>query len=604
MQKVASNKVNKDLLKEYISFIPKSYKFKSETAKKVFAVIYHYSKLNDNNSFTLGQETIAFETGLSTKQIGRTVKLLANDYNYLNYQRGYTNTNSTYTVLIPSESIILNQMSAPNVSTQMSSLNVPTQTIENEVVNPQMSPLENSGDVRTKCPTNNNINNNINNNFNFNNNTNMVNNKENSVYSNNSINLKEMELIGKLLERIEVLESNQNKTTLLIENLINNFTTSIENKEISKLTEKVLQLEEEVEKKSNEITHLNERLDKAGKLFVELRKSVYTSTSTVGMVKESIINTTSNIENSKNSTSTTSSGKSEYIQAIDKFYKSKNSKDFEKAEEALDTLNSLVEEGKLNDYQIRKVADCKKYFEEEKAKGTTNNTTNIDNNNFYTLQNNFYKTLNGKGEDKFDSLTTTLKELEELKLSDSKQKENLKKIEEIYVKTLGGEVRSYYFKEFKAYRNAFKIINQKGDKDKLYELAKRFCDYLNSLKKASKTLLKSAQLENAVNYENGLWDNDITSFKKEYEKEASLSLQKIEGGTTAHTDTENRSEGLKSGKNGVISVETVTVTPQNKAEGVIFSPKKAVDIDSVEAELDDIMSNLQQGQTPNYDMNF
>ena len=564
----SNNKVNKDLLKEYISFIPKSYKFKSETAKKVFAVIYHYSKLNDKNSFTLGQETIAFETSLSTKQIGRTVKVLANDYKYINYQRGYTNTNSTYTVLIPSENIISNQMSPLNVSTEMSPLNVPTQSVENEIVNPQMSSLENSGDVLTKCPTNNNINNNsnfnnnINNNSNFNNNinnnTNMVNNKENSTYSNNSINLKEMELIGKLIERIEVLETNQNKTTLLIENLFNNFTTSIENKEISKLTEKVLQLEEEVEKKSNEITHLNERLDKAGKLFVQLRNSVYTSTSTVGMVKE---NTTSNIENSKNSTSTTSSGKTEYIQAIDKFYKSKNSKDFEKAEEALNALYSLVEEGKLNDYQIRKVGDCKKYFEEEKAKGTTNKTTNIDNNNFYTLQNNFYKTLNGKEEDKFDSLTTILKELEELKLSDNKQKENLKKIEEIYVKTLGGEVRSYYFKEFIAFRNVFKVINQKGDKDKLYQLAERFCDYLNSLKNVSKTLLKGAQLENAVNYENGLWDNDITSFKKEYEKEASLSLQNVESGITTHTNQENRSESLKSGKNKVLTnINTIEVS--------------------------------------------
>ena len=560
----SNNKVNKDLLKEYISFIPKSYKFKSETAKKVFAVIYHYSKLNDKNSFTLGQETIAFETSLSTKQIGRTVKVLANDYKYINYQRGYTNTNSTYTVLIPSENIISNQMSPLNVSTEMSPLNVSTQSIEDETVNPQMSSLENSGDVLTKCPTNNNINNNsnFNNNINNNTNTNMVNNKENSTYSNNSINFKEMELIGKLIERIEVLENNQNKTTLLIENLFNNFTSINESKE----NEKVLLLEEVVEKQAREITHLNERLDKAGKLFVQLRKSVYTSTSTVGMVKENTTNTTSNIENSKNSTSTTSSDKSEYIQAIDKFYKSKNSKDFEKAEEALDTLNSLVEEGKLNDYQIRKVADCKKYFEEEKAKGTTNKTTNIDNNNFYTLQNNFYKTLNGKEEDKFDSLTTTLKELENLKLSDDKQKENLKKIEEIYVKTLGGEVRSYYFKEFLAYRNVFKVINQKGEKDKLYQLAERFCDYLNSLKNVSKTLLKGAQLENAVNYENGLWDNDITSFKKEYEKEVSLSLQKIEGGTTTHTNQENRSESLKSGKNEVLRNANTIEVPETEVE--------------------------------------
>ena len=161
-----NNKVNRDLLKEYISFIPSDYKFESETAKKVFAVIYHYSKLNNNNSFTLGQETIAFETGLSTKQIGRTVKVLTRDYKYINYQRGYTNSNSTYTVLTPSENIISNQMSSLNVPTEMSSLNVPTQNIEDEEVNPQMSALKTSGDIYTKCPiNNNNYNNNINTNI-------------------------------------------------------------------------------------------------------------------------------------------------------------------------------------------------------------------------------------------------------------------------------------------------------------------------------------------------------------------------------------------------------------------------------------------------------
>lgn len=562
-----NNKVNKDLLKEYISFIPKDYKFENETAKKVFAVLYFYSNLNNHQPFTIGQRQIADETMLSQMTVSRAMKILMEKYKYVACQKGHLKVNSTYQILSPviETSMIKNDtfqkdpMFQQNVSIKMiDDVSINTTDIEGvtDVEDNQMFQYQNTSDdlgqMFHKYNNNNKFNNNINNN------TNMVNNKENSTYSNNSINLKEMELIGKLIERIEVLETNQNKTTLLIENLFNNFTTSIENKEISKLTEKVLQLEEEVEKKSNEITHLNERLDKAGKLFVQLRNSFYTSTSTVGMVKE---NTTSNIENSKNSTSTTSSGKSEYIQAIDKFYKSKNSKDLEKAEEALDTLNSLVEEGKLNDYQIRKVGDCKKYFEEEKAKVTTNNTTNIDNNNFYTLQNNFYKTLNGKEEDKFDSLTTILKELEELKLSDSKQKENLKKIEEIYVKTLGGEVRSYYFKEFIAYRNVFKVINQKGEKDKLYELAKRFCDYLNSLKNVSKTLLKGAQLENAVNYENGLWDNEITGFKKEYEKEASLSLQNVEDNKTIHTNQENRSESLKSDKNEVLTnINTIKVS--------------------------------------------
>lgn len=570
-----NNKVNKDLLKEYISFVPKDYKFENETAKKVFAVLYFYSNLNNHQPFTIGQRQIADETMLSQMTVSRAMKILMEKYKYVACQKGHLKVNSTYQILSPviETSMIKNDtfqkdpMFQQNVSIKMiDDVSINTTDIEEvtDVEDSQMFQYQNTSDDLGQMFHKYNNNNKFNNKHN--NNTNMINNKENSTYSNNYINLKEMELIGKLLERIEVLESNQNKTTLLIENLFNNFTTSIESKEISKLTEKVLQLEEKLEKKNTEITQLNERLDKAANLFIQLRNSV-TCTPKLEVRKENSTNTTSNIENSKNNTnntnnsiSTTLSGKTEYIQAIDKFYKSKNSKNFEQAEEALNTLNSLVEEGKLNDYQIEKVSDCKKYFEEEKTKGTTN-TTNIDNNNFYTLQNNFYKTLNGKEEDKFDSLTATLKNLEELKLSDSKQKENLKKIEEIYVKTLSDKVRVYYFKEFIAYRHAFQVLNAKCEKENMYKLSVRFCDYLNSLKNVSKTILKGAKLENAVNYENGLWDNDITSFKKEYEKKAPLSLQNVEDGTTAHINQENRPENLKSGKNeDLTNINTIEVS--------------------------------------------
>ena len=579
-----NNKVNRDLLKEYISFIPSDYKFESETAKKVFAVIYHYSKLNDNNSFTLGQETIAYETGLSTKQIGRTVKVLTRDYKYINYQRGYTNSNSTYTVLIPSENIISNQMSPLNVPTEMSPLNVPTQNIDSEEVKPQMSALKTSGDIYTKCP--------INNNNNYNNNnidTNIVEisniDRLNNSKDNKEKVKKEMatQIEEKLLERIEVMENNQEKMATLLERLMEKSTTSTfeekRNEEVEGLKVKISQLEETVEKQAEEITHLNERLDKAGKAFLELRNSIKSTTSTSTQVEEKKTYTTQPTY-STNVDKSYSKEKGEYVEAIKAFYDFKREGKIDDCQKMVETLNKLAQTGKLTDYQLQKIEKCEEILGESErhlrryTKLPEYPTIRLG---FSDLQYKFYSILKRKdfSEEDFKELTKVVKEIEEI---DHLPKEKFDKIIDIYANTMAKvpERKKAYFTEYYAYRNAFRTMLGRGDDEELiYQLCQKYSDYLITYRQIPREILKKADMDDALLYPKGCWSDEVIRWKWNYEKKASTSLQKEESGTTDHTDQENVSEGLKTTKNEVLTdintaeiSETKTEEPETTNEEV------------------------------------
>lgn len=572
-----NNKVNKDLLKEYISFIPSNYKFESETAKKVFAVIYHYSKLNNNNSFTLGQETIAFETGLSTKQIGRTVKVLTRDYKYINYQRGYTNSNSTYTVLIPCENIISNQMSSLNVSTEMSSLNVLTQNIESEEVNPQMSALKTSGDIYTKCPINNN------NNYNNNLNTNIVEisniDRLNKSKDNKEKVKKEMATLleEKLLERIEVMENNQEKMATLLERLMEKSTlpTSTfeekKNEEVEDLKAKLSQVEETVEKQAEEITHLNERLDKAGKAFLQLRNSIKstTSTSTPTQVVEKKTYTTqptysTNVDNSF------SKEKGEYVEAIKAFYDFKREGKIDDCQKMVETLNKLAQTGKLSNYQLQKIEKCEEILGESErhlrryTKLPEYPTIRLG---FSDLQYKFYAILKRKdfSEEDFKELTKVVKEIEEIDLP----KEKFDKIIDIYTNLLAKdpERKKAYFTEYYAYRQAFRTMLGRGDDEELiYQLCQKYSDYLLTFRQVPREILKKANMEEVLLFSKGCWSDEAIRWKLNYEQKASLSLQKEESGTTDHTEEENVSEGLKTAKNEILTDINSTKISETKTE--------------------------------------
>lgn len=549
-----NNKVNKDLLKEYISFIPSDYKFESETAKKVFAVIYHYSKLNNNNSFTLGQETIAYETGLSTKQIGRTVKVLTRDYKYINYQRGYTNSNSTYTVLIPSENIISNQMSSLNVPTEMSSLNVPTQNIEDEEVNPQMSALKSSGDIYTKCPINNN------NNYNNNLNTNIVeiSNIDRLNKSKDNKEKVEKEMATKIeenfLKRLETMAT-------LLERLMEKSTTSTfeekKNEEVEGLKAKLSQVEETVEKQAEEITHLNERLDKAGKAFLELRKAITTSTPTQVEEKTTYTQPTYSVDNSF------SKEKGEYVEAIKAFYDFKRENNLEECRKMFEALQKLAQTGKLTDYQLQKIEKCEEILGEW---GKANNQRCES--NFSRYQTKFYDILKKEDfkEEDFKELTKLVKIIQYLP---NLPKENFNKIVDIYANLLAKdpERKKAYFTEYYAYRNAFRTMLQKGDEEELiYKLCQKYSEYLLTFRQVPREILKKANMEEVLLFSKGCWSDEAIRWKWNYEKKASTSLENVEDGTTDHADQESLSEGLKSGKNKELTSVNSAYNPPIRIE--------------------------------------
>lgn len=562
-----TNKVNRDLLKEYISFIPSDYKFESETAKKVFAVIYHYSKLNDNNSFTLGQETIAYETGLSTKQIGRTVKVLTRDYKYINYQRGYTNSNSTYTVLIPSENIISNQMSPLNVPTEMSSLNVSTQNIEDEKVSPQMSALKSSGDIYAKCPINNN------NNYNNNINTNIDKVSNIDIFKNSKDKKEkvEKEMATKIeenfLKRLEtmatLLERLMEKSTLP--------TSTFEekkNEEVEGLKAKLSQLEETVENQAREITHLNERLDKAGKAFLQLRNSINSTSIKVEEKKPYTTQPTysTNVEN------TYSKEKGEYVKGIKAFYDFKREGKLEECQKMVLTLQKLTQTGKLTEDQIHKIDKCEEILGEWERKLVGYHTQCYNDitgrMNFSSYQACFYDILKRKdfSEDDFKELTDVVKIIQFLP---NLPKENFQKIIDIYANTMAKdpERKKAYFIEYYAYRNAFHTMLQKGeDEELIYKLCQKYSEYLLTFRQLPKEILKKAGMEDVLLYSKGCWSDEAIRWKWNYEQKASTNLQKVESGITDHTEEENVSEGLKTTKNEVLTDVNTSEISETKPE--------------------------------------
>lgn len=601
MQKVASDKEKKDLLKEYISFIPTGYNFDNETAKKVFAVLYFYSHLNNHQPFTIGMRTIADDAMISTMTVSRNMNLLIEKYKYVVCQKGHLKVNSTYQILSPStETSIVTSTETLNKNDmlqrgQMLQQNVTTKLIDDvtityvdneqvtEVGNEQMLQCVTEGSQKGEMLHNNN------NKFNYNlkhkhkHSINSIKTKINSSNKHMRKNTKKEKaktyaLLSLLTSKIEVLSENQNKTTQVLEKFLTNApqTPTVESEELKTLSDKVLQLEETVSKQSEKIEYLNSCLEKSRHAYKELKDEIAKSKNTNAYAPTLVGNSSIETKQSICLSATPSPSMvereqtdSQYKQLISAFYSSKKSKNLTEASKHLKSLESLAQTGALNKHQLEQISNAKKFLEEDLRKSSTGKikTYALDSQPWETEE---YTEWCSQTKALWDkaicvSSITSIEDFRLLKEVIGRADEILANAQDLYHSKKKPELEAYrkFLSKFKLDHLSAK--NYSGNLDKMKRL------YTETCEKA---------------------------------KKACMSAQNGVGGTTAHTDTENRSEGLKSGKNGVISVETVTVTPQNKAEGVIFSPKKAVDIDSVEAELDNIMSNLQQGQTPNYDMNF
>ena len=578
-----NNKVKKDLLKEYISFLPKDYKIENETAKKVFAVLYFYSKMNEHQPFTIGQRTIAEDAMLSQMTVSRSMNVLIEKYKYVECKKGHLKHNSTYQILPPSIETSVNKndmfqqdpMFQQNVSTKMiHDVSINTTDTEGVTLNQksQMFQCDSEGKKVDQMFHKYNYNNNLN--------TNIVEisniDRLNKSKDNKEKVKKEMatQIEEKLLERIEVMENNQEKMATLLERLLEKSTlptSTFEEKkdeEVENLKAKLSQLEETVEKQAEEITHLNERLDKAGKAFLQLRNSI-NSTST--QVEEKKTYTTqptysTNVEN------TYSKEKGEYVKAIKAFYEHKHEGKFEEQKNDLETLLKLAQTGKLTDYQLQKINKCEEIVgEDERILRGWQDPLKYGYNgrmNFSAYQSKFYDILKKENfsEEDFKELTKVVKKIE---VFDHIPKENFNKIIDIYANTMAKEPerKKVYFTEYYAYRNAFRTMLQKGDDAELiYKLCQKYAEYLLTFRQVPREILRKAGMEEVLLFSKGCWSDEAIRWKWNYEKKASTSLQKEESGTTDHTEEENVSEGLKTVKNEVLTDVNTTKISETKVE--------------------------------------
>ena len=581
-----NNKVKKDLLKEYISFLPKDYKIDNEAAKKVFAVLFWYSHQNDHQPFTIGQRQLADETMLSLMTVNRAVNLLTEKYNYVNYQKGHLKQNSTYQILSPVTVPSTVPQMIKNDMVQRGQMVQQNGTIK-MIVDGTINPTDNEEVICTKVDQNGTVSNTLGNfdemvhkyklkyNLKYNTNSNNSNKHMSNISLKEKVEKENSTLLEeKLLERIEVMENNQEKMATLLERLMEKSTTSTnfeekENEEVEGLKAKLSQLEEKVKKQAEEITHLNERLDKAGKAFLELRKAITTSTLT--QVEEKKTYTTqptysTNVDNSY------SKEKGEYVEAIKAFYDFKRENKLEECRKMVETLQKLAQTGKLTDYQIQKIEKCEEILGESERilKGWQDPLKYGYNGrmNFSAYQSKFYDILKKENfsEEDFKELTKVVKKIE---VFDHIPKENFNKIIDIYANTMAKEPerKKVYFVEYYAYRQAFRTMLGKGDDEELiYNLCQKYSNYLLTFRQVPREILKKAGMEDVLLYSKGCWSDEAIRWKWNYEKKASTSLQKEESGTTDHTEEENVSERLKTTKNEVLTDVNTSEISETKVE--------------------------------------
>lgn len=581
-----NNKVKKDLLKEYISFLPKDYKIENEAAKKVFAVLFWYSHQNDHQPFTIGQRQLADETLLSLMTVNRAVNLLTEKYKYVNYQKGHLKVNSTYQILSPSiETSTVPQM-IKNDMVQRDQMVQQNGTIK-MILDGTINPTDNEKVICTNVDQNGTVPNTLGNfdemvhkyklkyNLKYNTNSNNSNKHMSNISLKEKVEKENSTLLEeKLLERIEVMENNQEKMATLLERLLEKSTsTNFEekkNEEVEGLKAKISQLEETVEKQAEEITHLNERLDKAGKAFLELRNSIKSTTSTPTQVEEKTTYTqptySTNVDNSY------SKEKGEYVKAIKAFYELKRESKLEECQKMLEKLNKLAQTGKLTDYQVEKIDKCESILGEWERKLTGYHTHCYNDitgrMNFSSYQSKFYEILKKEdfSEEDFKELTKVVKIIQFLP---NLPKENFNKIIDIYSNLLAKdpERKKAYFTEYYAYRQAFRTMLGKGeDEELIYKLCQKYADYLLTFRQLPREILKKAGMEDVLLYSKGCWSDEAIRWKWNYEQKASTSLQNGESGTTDHTEGENVSEGLKTTKNEVLTDINTTEISETKVE--------------------------------------
>ena len=606
--KYVDNKANKDLLKEYISFIPTAYNFDNETAKKVFAVLHFYSHLNNHQPFTIGQRQIADESMLSQMTVSRAMKLLIEKYKYVECQKGHLKVNSTYQILSPTTETSIetstetlnkndmlqrDQMFQQNVSTKLIddvSITYTDNEQVTEVGNKQMFQCVSEGSQKGQMFHKYKYNNKLKHKHNYNgtynknsyktNNTlskQAVNNNNNSIKAigmnsitkeNNKENVS-TEMFGSLLEKLVSIQQN---TANMLEKLIS-------------FELKCSQLEQRVNKQSEQIDYLNGRLTQAREAYRQLREEKIKNNNAISNSPTLVGNTSIEKKQSITLNVTPSPSMVErdeahnaYKEKISQFYAYKKAKDFASAQVCLSELQQMAEDCKLNSHQFECVKNAKNYLESDLLKQKTSSNAIADSTHQH-WENDKWR--------KFCEETAQKWEI---------------------AKKYAYQDKLYHSNEFhlteeilNAHHKLLEVVQAFNSTGKRKQL-EAFRSFLAKYNIACLSL-KGRAIE--IDKLQLLYDNALEQLNAHQAKLGSLSVQNEDGGTTVHTEEENRSEGLKSGKNEVFGTNTPTTEQENTSkqpvctvecvnvsDSVSFRSVQPQQFsDDIEAEVDKLMAN-------------
>lgn len=516
-----NNKVNTDLLKEYISFLPKDYKFDNEATKKVFAVLFWYSHQNDHQPFTIGQRQLADETMLSLMTVNRAVNLLAEKYNYVNYQKGHLKVNSTYQILSPTTVPSTVPQMIKNDMVQREQMVQQNGTIK-MIVNGTINPTDNEEVICTKVDQNGTVPNALGNfdemvhkyklKYKLNNNNNNLKSKNTNSNMEKEIKEKGSLLEEKLLERIEAMESNQEKMATLLERLMEKpaVLTSSNFDEVEDLKIKVSQLEET-------ISLLTSRLDNASRLFAEMKKNINSSSH-----QESASGTTN---------SNFDVNLFEYNKAIREFYDLKDI-DLKKASEKLDILNSLYE--KLPQEKQAKITHARKVYETLSSNSQEKIALPQTPSRFKELQSKFYDTIQEEASlERNETLIETFKSLQSLKLTDLEQA-NMDKISDAFARELSKSesLQKHFRINLIDLNTKWKTAKQDGDWSQVLVIAQAYQKEFLSFDRLPKSVLTALGIKDRLDlYKKDLKNNShyffhpILDYLREHSEKQSATQQ-------------------------------------------------------------------------------
>ena len=607
--KYVNNKANKDLLKEYISFIPTGYNFDNETAKKVFAVLHFYSHLNNHQPFTIGMRTIADDAMISTMTVSRTMKLLIEKYKYVECQKGHLKVNSTYQILSPStETSIVTSTETSNKNDmlqrdQMLQQNVTTKLIDDVTItytdNEQVTEVGNEqmlqcvtegsqkGEMLHKYKYNNKLKHKHNYNGTYNKNSYKTNNTLNKQAVNNNNN--SIKVIGMNSNSITKENNKENVSIEMFSSLLEKLVSIQQN--TANMLEKLIsfevkcsQLEERVNKQSEQIDYLNGCLTKAREAYRQLREEKIKNNNAIANSPTLVGNTSIEKKQSitLNVTPTPSmverdEAHNAYKEKISQFYACKKAKDFTSAQVCLSELQKMAEDCKLNSHQLECVKNAKNYLESDLHKQNTSSNATADSTP-QPWENDKWRKFCEETAQKWEiakkyAYQDKLYHSNEFHLTEEILNAHHKLLEVVQVfNSTGKRKQLEAFRSFLAKYN-IACLSLKGRAIEIDKLQKHY-------------------------------DNALEELNAHQAKLGSLSVQNEDGGTTVHTEEENRSEGLKSGKNEVFGTNTPTTEQENTSKQPVCTVEcvnvsNSVSFKSVqpqfsgdlEAEVDKLMAN-------------